>query len=189
MPFVALAKNGSADWKRVDITTYQTPKQDLNGYELKCQICDAPMYIRHTIQVEAHFAHKPGQERDCAYNHTGESESHRAAKREIAQRIRGHHAYAGARIEYEVHLKQINRIADILVIFPDGSGEIHETQLAAISTDDLDARTKDYRRLGYDVVWWLGKNADTETNRQWTKTNFGYSAILSISEHYQSVSI
>lgn len=192
MPFVALVqKQGSDEWKKVDITEYRTPKKDFADCAIKCQACGTPMIVKHTIMVQAHFAHIAGEIRDCAYEHEGggESEEHKYSKLEVMKRLRHHGAYVGSTIEQEVILKPINRIADIMVTWPDGTGEIHEIQLSSITTDKLEQRTSDYQKLGYDVTWWLGKNANTRTNQEWTKENFNYTATLDITTQYQTVPV
>jgi competence CoiA-like predicted nuclease len=180
MPFVALGiKNETERPTRIDITRYQQPKQQLNDWSFKCQICGWDMIIRHTLMVSAHFAHKPNKDRTCLYDSITESEEHRAAKQVVAETLRKHTPYEESEVLLEYHIAKIQRIADVLVKFPDKSYEVHEIQLSAISTDEIAARTEDYLSVGIqDVIWWLGKDADTATNREWTKTNYGYVAVV-----------
>jgi len=68
------------------------------------------------------------------------------------------------------------------VTFPTGWRVAHEVQLASITTEHLQERTNDYTLAGIDVVWWLGKSADTETNRAWCRCTFGYALSLAVYE-------
>gem|GEM_PF-2511317 len=82
--------------------------------------------------------------------------------------------YTDAQIAYEVPIPEVKRVADILIVFPLGWRIAHEVQLAAISLAELRERTEEYERAGIDVVWWLGKAADTQSNRLWCIQTFGH---------------
>jgi len=68
---------------------------------------------------------------------------------------------------------EAGRIADVLITYPNRWKTVYEIQLASITWDELSARTKDYEQAGIDVVWFLGKNADTSYNRTWHYNHFG----------------
>lgn len=83
--------------------------------------------------------------------------------------------YTSVVFEYEVPLPEIRRVADLLLTFPMGTRLAYEIQLSAITTEELERRSDDYARAGIDVVWWLGKSADTLANRRWFIYAFGKS--------------
>jgi competence protein CoiA len=89
--------------------------------------------------------------------------------------------YANVTIAYEVPVREVKRVADLLVTFPTGWQVVHEVQLASTTTEDLQRRTNDYTPAGIDVTWWLGKSADTPANREWCQRTFGY--VLCITDY------
>lgn len=144
-------------------------------------ICSAPdcgceLYPRSAVGRLLHFVHKSS---GCStsFDHHPESVEHMAGKEFAIQTLKRElKNFAGIRFETEVPLKdagEFGRIADVAVIFPDGSMEVHEIQLAAITVEDLARRTRDYGGLGIDVCWWLGKNALNSANTQWCLHNLG----------------
>mgnify|MGYP001952948993 CR=1 FL=1 len=70
---------------------------------------------------------------------------------------------------------EVKRIIDIAMIFPNGWIVAHEIQLSSITTENLENRTNDYRKLGIDVFWWFGKSADKKANREWAIEKYGQS--------------
>jgi len=171
MAFIARHKDTR---ERIDITRYARPRDELQAGRLICQFCDQEMIIRHGMIVRAHFAHKVA----CTTPYVGHPESpeHRFGKMLVAEHLRQEVAeYSDARIEFEFPIPEVRRIADILVIFPNGWRVAHEIQLASITVEYLQQRTEDYLRAGIDVVWWLGKSADTPANRAWCEQYFGES--------------
>jgi competence protein CoiA len=164
MPFVATLARTQ---QRVDITRLADPHAVLDGEEVVCQMCEAPMSV-HAGQVKrAHFAHKAGTRGEyCLAN--PESPEHLAGKEFIARALRRELAiHRDARIEYEVRVPEVGRIADVMVTFPGGWRIACECQLAAIMTGTLEERTADYLRAGIDTIWFLGKGAATERNIRW----------------------
>jgi competence CoiA-like predicted nuclease len=110
-----------------------------------------------------------------------ESPAHREAKIFLATHLKDEFKeYTTATFEYEVSIPQVKRVVDVLVTFPMGWRVAHEVQLAAITVDELYQRSADYKLVGIDVVWWLGKSANTPANRRWCEESFGYA--LSIYE-------
>jgi competence CoiA-like predicted nuclease len=81
--------------------------------------------------------------------------------------------YTNVQFELEVKVPEVMRIADVMATFPMGWRIAHEVQLASITVAQLEERTDDYVRAGVDVVWWLGKSADTPANRNWCLETFG----------------
>jgi competence protein CoiA len=132
------------------------------------------MIIKAGLIVAAHFAHKSTCPTD--YKSHPESPEHRAGKILVAECLRANVGeYSTALIEYEVPIPEVRRVADVLVTFPMGWRVAHEVQLASITTEELAQRTEDYLHAGVDVVWWLGKSADTPANRDWCQRVLGFS--------------
>ena len=176
MPFVALQKDTR---ERIDITRIERPRESLKSGDCICQLCDTPMIIKAGQIMRAHFAHYA----TCVteYESHPESVEHREAKVFLATHLReSFKEYTSAIIEYEVPIPEVKRIADLLITFPTGWRIAHEVQLASITTETLEARTNDYAKAGVDVVWWLGKSANTPANREWSRLTFGYALCLNI---------
>lgn len=174
MPFVAKNRNTNV---RVDITQYEFPRQELVASDLVCQFCESSMIIRAGEIFRAHFAHKVACSSD-SQSHP-ESPEHLLGKWLIAQKIKEEwKEYSNARIEFEYPVPEVKRVIDIAMVFPNGWIVAHEVQLASITTGELRQRTEDYNRAGIDVVWWLGKSADTPANRDWCINQYGFSLSL-----------
>lgn len=178
MPFVAKRKGTG---ERIDITTIEHPREILRSGECLCQVCGAPLIVRAGLVRQHHFAHTARCTSD--YSCHPESPAHREAKRFLATHLRAwFKEYTSPIIEYEVPIPEVKRIADLLVTFPTGWRVAHEVQLASITTEQLQERTNDYTLAGIDVVWWLGKSADTPANREWSRRIFGYALCININE-------
>jgi|SRR5579884_723375 len=179
MPFIAKHKETG---ERIDITQIEHPKLRFRGGECLCQLCGAPLIIRGGLHVRNHFAHHPSSPCLTDYSYQPESAHHRSAKLFLLEQLRKEFLeYKDAQIECESIIPEIKRVADILVTFPTGWKQAHEIQLADITTNELEERTDDYERAGIDVVWWLGKNADSASNRQWCIERFGCNFSLNFS--------
>ena len=160
MPFIAMNK---ATRKRIDITSIEHPRLELKPGEFVCQTCGASMIIKAGLIKRAHFAHAS----TCTspYGSHPESPEHREAKMYLKTQLPARFEdYKEVRLEYEVPIKEVKRIVDLLAIFPNGHKVAHEIQLASITNEQLEARTKDYERAGIDVIWWLGKSANSTAN-------------------------
>ena len=171
MPFIALEKRTG---KRIDITQIDQPKQKYSYGDCLCQLCNAPLRIKGGMHVRYHFAHNANIACTTEYSYQPESAHHRTAKLFLLERLRKEFPeYKSATIECEVPIPEVKRVADILVTFPNGWKQAHEIQLSPITTNELEERTNDYERAGIDTVWWLGKDANTESNRKWCIEKFG----------------
>ena len=173
MPFVAINKN---DNSRVNIRRIKDPRFELKAGEYICEICKEPMFIRGSEKVTYHFAHYPRDPKgpvQCS-DREKETPEHLLAKGHLADvLIQKLSTHVDVKVEEEFWLSEIQRKADVLVIFPMGWRIAHEIQLSPISIDELEKRTNDYLSAGIDVVWWFGNKADTETNRRWAIRNTG----------------
>lgn len=178
MPFIAKSR---ITLERIDITRIKDPRSELLSSDMVCPVCDHPMMIKAGAVKRHHFAHMPGRE-DCPYAvySAGETQEHRDAK----ELIRDHTSewfdeYLDAPGELEVYIPGMTnakwRIADVLFTFPGGWQVAHEAQLAAISVEDLTARTEDYNSQGIDVFWWFGRDAlKQKANLDWSMRRYGF---------------
>ena len=187
MPFIALERTTG---KRVDITLLQQPREDLQAGEYVCQLCSAPMMVKAGLIRRAHFAHVSSCPTD--YQAHPESPEHRAAKIYLREQLPKRFTdYKHVTLEYEVPIKEVKRVVDLLATFPKGHRIAHEVQLASITTEELEERTQDYERASVDVVWWLGRSANTPANRDWCLATFGVIFLIdhqSVLEHVNRVS-
>jgi competence protein CoiA len=178
MPFIAMLK---ATGERIDITAIENPRAALTSGECLCQLCRHPMIVKAGLVRQHHFAHVgrcPSE-----YLSHPESPAHWEAKLYLATHLREwFKEYSDVHIAYEVPIPEVKRIADILVNFPMGWRVAPRGQLASITTEHLQERINDYTLAGIDVVWWLGKSADTETNRAWCRDTFGFALSLTLYE-------
>lgn len=190
MPFIAINKETGA---RVDITR-EAPDliRRFKPGELVCQLCGGPMFPRSShdrkdtrgqlYSVRAHFAHI-ASECDMTYSQHPESTEHRLGKMYVATEwIKQFGRYKDATTEYEVPIREVNRVVDVLATLPNGHRIAHEIQLAAITPRELEERTNDYARSGIDVFWHLGKSADTEPNRQFLRSAVDDFGLITFSE-------
>ncbi|WP_260292396.1 competence protein CoiA [Sedimenticola hydrogenitrophicus] len=168
-----VAKNKHTN-ELVYIFDYKNPRSELKKDDLLCHLCGGELIIKAGLVRIKHFSHKPNSPCSCDYERHPESEEHLFFKRLIATQLSSEfEEYLNAKplLEYPVH--EVHRVADIVFAFPSGWLVAHEIQLSSITTEQLERRTNDYRNAGVDVIWWLGKSADTETNRQWLYKNYG----------------
>ncbi len=166
----------------IDITEYATPRLQFAGHELRCPDCKHPMHVVQALTRIAHFAHNPGRTSNCAIS-SGETIRHIYSKVAISAKLTSLEMYAGAEIKKEAWMSAIQRRADILVTYPDGAIEVHEIQLAAITVDELEERTNDYKEAGADeIIWWFGGFGDNQNNRTWAREKLGGYGILSITD-------
>lgn len=127
-------------------------------------------YLRHKGECSTTLAHHP------------QSPEHFAAKQWIMEHMPEKMAYVIERADCEVRMPEINRIADVCFWIDGGDRVVHEAQLAAISVDELEARTNDYQSIGYGIVWHFGKSADTDTNKRWAFRRLGGCEVLTLDE-------
>jgi len=169
VPFIAEDRTTG---ERVDINDYSDPKSQLIKGDLLCPFCKSTMIINDGLIRRAYFSHKGACPLDDYARHP-ESLEHLYLKKYIADTVgKEFESYVNSVAHFEYIIEEAKRIADIVFEFPNGWLIAHEIQLSAITTGELQQRTEDYRNAGVDVIWWLGKSADTETNREWMYDNF-----------------
>lgn len=169
--------------ERLDITTVESPRSIWKPGDVICPLCGEPMIVKSGLIKIPHFAHKVTCNTD--YRSHPESAEHIAGKLFVAEQIEKHVAqwdYVGHVVEFEYPVREVKRIIDVALLFPSGWIVAHEVQLANITVEDLEERTNDYARAGVDVVWWLGKRANTPSNREWCISRFGQCQLI----HFKS---
>ncbi|MEA5079488.1 MAG: competence protein CoiA family protein [Anaerolineaceae bacterium] len=185
MPFIAINK---VTRERIDITTIENPRLALENGVFLCQLCGQPMFIRGGGYYIHHFCHKVSCHSDEYGTRERETPEHLFGKREIAKLLHEQFNGQNVKIEYEVPLPEIKRVADILVTYPMGWRLAHEIQLSDITKDEIDIRTSDYESIGIDVVWWLGERIRNEV-RNWSIERFGRVFTVKVSRTTQDQSI
>lgn len=169
MPLIGKDKNTG---ERLSILDFDNPKTQLKRGEVLCPLCNQELHIVHTDFVTKHFRHMVECQSD--YKRHPESPEHLLGKKILAERLSNDwKEYSYCKIEFELPVDLIKRIIDVAFIFPTGWIVAHEIQLSKISINELESRTNDYLNAGIDVVWWIGKNADTIENRNWLIKNYG----------------
>lgn len=174
MPFIAQNKNNG---ERIDITKFISPREELKHVLFECRLCKIQMFIRRSPKGTFHFVHQ----RSCTSDYLSHPETpeHLAGKSFVASYVLPKLTeYANFICLFEEPLHEVKRIADIVNQFPMGWWVAHEIQLSSITSEKLEERTRDYLSAGVDVIWWLGKRADTEQNRQWAIKTYGFSPFL-----------
>ena len=145
--------------------------------DLVCPFCEIVMFPRGGISKHCtlHFVHTS----ECAtkMGHHPESPEHLAGKLALAEYLKAEvspYSEVEIIVEYPIPKAGENgRIADVVAIFPSGWLIIYECQLSPITPEALEKRTKDYERVGADVIWFLGGKANTPQNRDWCIEYFG----------------
>ena len=172
MPYIAINRDTG---ERIDITKLDDPRAELTPGTLICQLedCRQEMVVVAGLIKRHHFRHK--SECPTEYNYHPESPEHLDGKACVAEQMdEWFSEFTGAHAEFEVPVKEVSRIADVMFTFPNGWQWACEVQLASITTQSLSDRTKDYLRAGVDTLWMLGGAANTTANRQWLQDNNGY---------------
>ena len=174
MAFIAQNKENK---KRIDITKFERPREELDGIEFECRLCKTQMFIRRSPKGRFHFFHK----RTCTsdYQSNPETLEHLSGKSFVADYICPKFvAFSEFKPLFEEPLHEVKRVADVISKFPMGWWVAHEIQLSSITPENLEERTNDYLNAGVDVIWWFGKNADTCQNREWSVNKFGFSPYM-----------
>jgi competence CoiA-like predicted nuclease len=179
------AKHSETGDEAIILDHFETVRAWHFAHALVCPFCDETVvpvreHQRAGAWVQAYLRHKT--ECSTTLAHHPESPEHHAAKRWIRDTIPGIYNYPVDIADLEVRMPEINRIADVCFTLKSGERVVHEAQLAAISVDDLEARTNDYQSLGYAVVWHFGKAADTQTNKQWAWKRLGGCEVITFEE-------
>lgn len=183
-------KNSETGEEALIITAFDSVRAWHFAGVLICPFCEEVIipvreHQRAGAWVQAYLRHKG--ECSTTYGHHPESAEHHAAKRYILESIPEVYRYPVAVADCEVRMPEINRIADVCFVLKSGERIVHEAQLAAISIDDLEARTNDYQSIGCAVIWHFGKAANTDSNKSWAFRRLGGCEVLSFEEQTVAV--
>ena len=160
--------------EEVDITKIDNPRETIDKNRLCCKLCNGRVSIKDGMLRAKHFFHIS----DCTsdFEKHPESPQHNLGKELVGKHLKEYwKEYSNAEVRFEFPVPEVKRIIDIAILFPNGWVVAHEIQLSSITTETLEKRTNDYRDLGIDTFWWLGKSADSKANREWAIEKFGQS--------------
>lgn len=150
-------------------------QRDKQAFE--CPLCDDSMHLVLPSNRINHFRHASGECDDPGDGRkrfkTGESLSHLAGKAYIGRAL----SDAGQSPIFE-HRPPSGRIADIAVIRTDAISLAWEVQLSPISVSQLDERTVDYWRSGWDVCWIFSPPALGADVLRWARKLTAFGRIL-----------
>lgn len=175
MPFIAKVK---ATDERICALHEKKLKAKYRKGDLVCPFCAKLMIPKQGLILRPHFAHESSCDSD--YEHKPESPEHLAGKAAVAELLEHEYSKQGLEVivDYEVPFPQVHRIADVCVKHSGGWVEVHEIQLAAITVEHLEERTRDYEQCEAEVHWWFGSNARTNTTIRWSEGRFGAAHII-----------
>lgn len=153
-----------------------------NHPSLICPFSGIDCFARSRGGYVLHFVRKYQPERD-EYDSHPESIPHLMAKEHIYRefirmREKNSDRYKGFQIELEYPItlgqQKRKRIADVMIIAPDGSPiTAIEVQLATITEQELEERTNDYEKLGIDCIWYFGDKNNKSHIRSWSVDKSG----------------
>lgn len=120
--------------------------------ELRCEDCDAPMFLRVCKNRQSHFAHWRGYGEECTYYaYTArETEQHRACKIILYSYFRELYPNENIELEYKAIP---NRRSDIYIEFTDGRKLAVDIQRNSLSTASWDDKHNDYKKAGITDIW------------------------------------
>lgn len=117
-----------------------------------CPCCRQPVIYKHGQYRIPHFSHK--SKVDCIGFSENESQTHLKGKLMFKQQVEA----MGHPVEIEATMMSIEQRADVFL--PDDQ-LVLEYQCSPISFSEIARRTRNYRSLGYDVIWILGDRRRT----------------------------
>ena len=148
----------------VNILRYQKPRTELPTQDLVCPGCGEKMFIVTPQHKINHFRHrKAGCENHPGIGKYGPGESlqHLIGKIEMGRLVKHELIQSGydaneITIDYEVHVKAIDRWADVVVT----CGEtkiVVEVQISTQTYEEASQRIQDYESQGFEVKYALGQ--------------------------------
>jgi competence CoiA-like predicted nuclease len=173
---VAIQKNSRERIKAAHYKTSHAIRSEFANGELICPLCDEIVFARERKGFVLHFAHT----HSCSstIDRHPESPEHEQGKLRIAQFLQQQIGddLSKCAIEVEYRLPDCGkngRVADVALVYDNGNLLICECQLSKITSNELEQRTRDYYAIGADVLWFLGRAANTSENRDWIRSMFG----------------
>ncbi len=168
MPFIAETLSDT-DWTLISVLGYV---KLWIGRELRCQACRSAMHLRRPTFRRTHFAHNPGYGH-CPYDegeYKNEREEHKQGKDAVDDylfSVSPDDGNMATRQEYIITLGDGRRRIVDVALFRNGEFvEGHEVQLAHITPQEIDERTKDYESVGAVAAWYLGLEANINSNQK-----------------------
>lgn len=141
------------------IVAEEVPLEQLQQWsheqQLRCPNCRGIVHVRGgpSKRMQLHFAH---MRRECAWRTEGESVRHMRGKIVLAQWLRVQ--FPTATVSLEERLPGPGRIADVLVLHPDGRRQAVEFQCAPLDLEEWQMRHAAYREAGIIDTWVIGNN-------------------------------
>ena len=130
---------------------------DRKGIEYFCPDCEEMVYPKTGPIVIWHFSHYPDSTIPC--ENRGESILHQECKGYASMLFNGERDDL---IEVDFR-KEIGRRADVVVEGPPRF--VIEIQTSSISKEEILERTRCYNKLGFPVLWLIGKDEPIEKNQ------------------------
>ena len=193
MPLTALH---TPSGKRLLATDFQDSSQirkEFKRGELVCPFWKTELYGRGGISKYSalHFVHATECSTKMGYH--PESVEHFAGKLALAEYLKAElseQSDVEVIIEYPIpEAGEHGRIADVAAVFPSGWVLVYECQLAAITPELLEQRTKDYASVGADVLWFLGGKANSIPNITWCEEYFGNCFFIKLEKDSQNINL
>jgi competence protein CoiA len=174
---VAIHKDSGERIKAASYKTSHAIRSQFPLGSLICPLCDDIVFARERKGVILHFVHI--HPCNSTIGRHSESPEHEQGKYELAkflsQQIKDDPSQC-AKVEVEYRLPECGengRVADVALVYDNGNLLICECQLSKITLYELEQRTRDYYAIGADVLWFLGRDANTSDNRDWLRSMFG----------------
>lgn len=122
-----------------------------------CPDCNEKVIFKPCIEIHSHFAHKP--ESKCPFSRSspsGESARHEQMKDQMQD------MYKSVKILREPRNIIPNRRPDLLVTLNDNKSFVIECQASNTTQETLIAKTQDWNKFGYPVLWIWDKKLITQ---------------------------
>lgn len=175
--------------ERIDIRSESDPRAAYERGQVVCPLCDEPFYVADGLIRNAYFSHYAG-ECKSQYHRKPESPEHRFFKSYISNSLAEHIGeYSDAKAQLEYPVEKILRVIDVAFVFSGGWIVAHEIQLSSITTEEIQERTNDYRKVGIDVHWWLGGSGASEAIKKWCQKEYGGCFIIDYAKASEHIAL
>lgn len=173
--------------EHIDIDRYPRDLAELKQYTFICHKCEkrVDFHLGKAQNVDGSirrsYFHHRNESCQPLYRDpdtSPESNEHLLGKRflqaHLAEKFPEYVRASSIAIEYR--LPEAKRIADVLVVFPDGRKIAHELQITDVSIESMKKRTESYNHAGIEVIWWfVDKSALWRNSSSWCWETFGLS--------------
>lgn len=155
-----------------------------NDFYCPCTDCQLPVHPVKRVETRLFFRHNPGSECKSAFR-TSDNYTHNEAVYALSEYFNNLIesnkksveliANGKAEIFTEFPFPEINRRADLVLMVDGKPTVVHEIQLSPISSTEINARIKDYKKLGIDCLWHFGMAASEDRHlTDWFFRTYGY---------------